>query len=936
MMNTDSAVEENTTTSAWQSSYPILGTKLYAPPTRQEFVVRSRLLDELQRGLHGKLSLVSAPAGFGKTSLVSDWLSRQELESAWLSLDERENDPTRFLAYVVAALQKLQPSLGVELLVQLQTPQRPPLEVVLTNLLNELVALPQQCILVLDDYHVIEAKEVDELLLFLLENLPPQLHLVVLTREDPQLPLARLRARRQLLELRAADLRFLPSEAASFLNQMMGLSLSPEDLSSLEARTEGWIAGLQLAALSLQGRKDASSFIEAFAGNNRYIVDYLLEEVLQQQSEEVLSFLQKTSILKRLCGPLCDAVTGQGSGNQMLEELERGNLFVIPLDDKREWFRYHHLFGEVLHAHALREHRDEVSVWHAQSSEWLEQQGDIAEAIFHAFAAEDFERAARVIECAWPAMDAQMQSLAWLNWAEKLPEDVIRVRPVLCASYGWALLNKGDMEGCERWFQQAEHWLEADNSNNSEEVEKMVVSDREHYERLPPSIESAWAYRALTLGDMEATMKHAENSLALLPEDAYIQRGPAASLLSLAYWASGDLEAAYTSLDEAMNDFLKAGQATFALSGTYGLADIRLGQGRLRAAVRQYQQGLEKATGSDTAPMVGTSGIYLGLADLSHEQGNLEEARSYLDQSLALGKEAGLPDWPHRKCMVESRFAALRGDWESALASANEAEKLYFRSPVPTVQPIASWKARYLIALGRLNEARNWADEVQVSVDDPLFYLREFDLLTLARLLMAEAAEEQRPELLEDVISLLQRLLDSAEAEERQGSVLAICITLALAYAASEQWAEAMASLEQALTLAEPEGYVRMFALEGKPMQTLLRDYQTDSSRMQSYVNKIIAIQMNETAGTISASTRSASAPKARESVPVQPLIEPLSTRELEILELIAQGLSNREISETLHVALSTVKGHNQNIFGKLGVRRRTEAVARARALELV
>src|SRR5579872_6932168 len=383
---------------------PILATKLYLPRFRPNVVSRPRLLERLNEGLHRKLTLIAAPAGFGKTTLISEWVAFIERPTAWLSLDEGENDPTRFLAYLVAAVQTIAPTLGEGVMGVLQSSQPPPPEAILTALLNEIISLPDPFVLVLDDYHMIDAKTVDMTLAFLVEHLPPQMHLVMATREDPHLPLARLRARGHLTELRAADLRFTASEAAAFLKQAMGLNLSAADIAALEDRTEGWIAGLQLAALSMQGHQDVAGFICECAGDHRYIVDYLVEEVLQRQPAPVRSFLLQTSILDRLNGPLCDAVTGQEEGNARLEALERGNFFVVPLDDTRHWYRYHHLFADVLSAHLRAEQPDQLAPLHRRASEWYEQNGSVADAIRHALEASDFGRAADLVELAVPAM----------------------------------------------------------------------------------------------------------------------------------------------------------------------------------------------------------------------------------------------------------------------------------------------------------------------------------------------------------------------------------------------------------------------------------------------------------------------------------------------------------------------------------------------------
>src|SRR6266702_5440951 len=409
---------------------PILATKLYIPRLRPHVVIRPRLIERLNEGLHRKLTLIAAPAGFGKTTLVSAWVAGCDRQVAWLSLDAGENDPRLFLTYLVAALQTIAPTIGEGALGVLRSPQPPPSESILTALLNEITTLPDQFVLVLDDYHVIDAQAVDMALTYLVEHLPPQMHLVVATREDPQLPLARLRAQGHLTELRAADLRFTTSEAAAFLNQVMGLSLSAEDIAALEDRTEGWIAGLQLAALSMQGHQDVPGFIRAFAGDHRYILDYLVEEVLQRQPAPVRSFLLQTAILDRLHGPLCDAVTGQAEGNARLEALERGNFFVVPLDDKRQWYRYHHLFAEVLRAHLMAEQPEQASTLHRRASEWYEQNGSVADAIRHALEAFDFERAAGLVERAVPEMRRSRQEATVLGWLKALPDELLQVRPV--------------------------------------------------------------------------------------------------------------------------------------------------------------------------------------------------------------------------------------------------------------------------------------------------------------------------------------------------------------------------------------------------------------------------------------------------------------------------------------------------------------------------
>ncbi len=523
---------------------PILATKLYIPPHRPKIVLRPHLVERLNEGLHFKLVLISAPAGFGKTTLVSEWAARNGCPVAWLSLDEGDNDFVRFLTYLVSALQKLAlsnvrlrtkaegmvPNLGEGLLAALQSAQQPPAELLLTTLLNEIAAVPNDFFLVLDDYHLIEAQPIDSSLAFLLERLPPQMHLVITTREDPSLPLARLRARGQLTELRAADLRFTPAEAAEFLNQVMGLNLSAENIAALEARTEGWIAGLQLAALSMQGRSDAASFIQAFTGSHRFVLDYLVEEVLQRQPEGIHSFLLKTAILDRLSGSLCDAVSGREDGKGMLQTLERGNLFIIPLDDQRQWYRYHPLFAEVLQARLLDEQPDQVFSLHQRASEWYEHNGSASDAIRHALAAKDFERAAVLVELAVPEMRRNRQgtTVTELGWLKALPDELVYFRPVLCVDYAYALFGGGELEAVEARLRDAERWLDTAGTR-PEPGRRMVVVDEEGFRRLPGMIALLRTAQALARGDMPETVKNARRVLDLAPDNDYLMLGGAAS-----------------------------------------------------------------------------------------------------------------------------------------------------------------------------------------------------------------------------------------------------------------------------------------------------------------------------------------------------------------------------------------------------------------------
>ena len=844
---------------------------------------------------------------------------------AWLSLDEGDNDPTRFLTYLVAALQTIVANIGAGVLGALQSPQPPPIESILTALLNEITTIPDNFILVLDDYHIIDSKPVDNALTFLLEHLPPQMHLVIATREDPHLPLARLRARGQLTELRAADLRFTPSEAAEFLNQVMGLNLSAEDIAALETRTEGWIASLQLAALSMQGHQDAASFIKSFTGSHHFVLDYLVEEVLGQQSESIQTFLLRTSILDRLCGPLCDAVldSPSASGQKTLEYLEHANLFIVPLDNERRWYRYHHLFADVLRMHLKAEQPDQGSVLHRRASEWYEHNGSTADAIRHALAAEDFERAANLIELAVPEMRRNRQgaTVTELGWLKALPDELVHFRPVLCVDYAYALFGGGELGGVEPRLRDAERWLDTPANTAG-----MVVVDEEEFRRLPGMIALLRAAQSLARGDdMPEAVKNAQRVLDLAPEDAHLMLGGAASVLGLAAWASGDLEAARRMTADGMANVRRAGYISSAIGGSIVLADIQIAQGCLHEAMTTYERALQWATEPGAPVQRGAADMYVGMSALHREHNDLKTATQHLLTSQALGELAGLQQNPYRWCAAMARIREAQGDLDGALDLLDQAERLYEANFSPNVRPIATRKARVWVAQGRLGEALGWARAQGLSIDNELSYLREFDHITLARVLLARYQSDRADGSISGAVGLLERLLKAAEEGGGMGSVIEILVLQAIAYHAQGDLPAALLPLQHALALAEPEGYVRMFLDEGSSMLQLLREASAREI-MPDYTDKLLAAFEAE-------KRKSEDKP---DLPPAEPLIDPLSQRELKILQLIAQGLSNREIGERLFLALDTIKGHNRKIFDKLQVQSRTEAIARARELGLL
>lgn len=905
---------------------PILATKFFIPPPPSKVVVRSRLVKQLTEGLitGHKLTLISAPAGFGKSTLVSEWIANCGQQVAWLSLDENDNNAERFLIYVISTLQTVSPNLGADILDALQSPQIPPVDVILTALLNEITTIPSDFILVLDDYHLTDASSVDDTLAFLIEHMPPQMYLVITTREDPSLPVTRLRARNQLTEIRAADLRFIPSEAAEFLNQVMGLNLSAEDVAALEVRTEGWIAGLQLAALSMKGQEDVHGFIQAFAGDHRYIVDYLVEEVLRRQPEPVRNFLLQTSILDRLNGPLCDAVTAQTGSKARLEQLQRGNLFLIPLDDRREWYRYHHLFADVLRMHLTAETPDTVPALHHRASEWFEKNNLTANAIRHALAGEHFEHAAELIEKAIPSMRQSRQEPTLLGWLKALPDELFQNHPVLNVNYVGMLIQNGQFGGVESRLQEIEQWLATPEGSRK----PPVYVDEEDFQRLPSSVHMYRAAIALAQGDTVNSMKHAGKVLELAREDDDFPRGAASSLLGLASWTDGDLETAYQMYSEGMAHLHKVGFISDVVGGSVVQADIRIIQGRLHEAMSIYERGLQLATKQGPPVLRGAADMHVGMSELYCEHNDLDTAEQHLLKNKELGELNGLPKNPYRWRVAMARIQGAQGDLDGALDLLDEAEPLYVGDFAPNVRPIQALKARVWIKQGELEKALAWARTQKLSIDKEPNYLREFEQITFARLLLSQYQSDHIDRLLRDAIGYLEGLLKAAEEGSRMNSVIEILILLALAHQLQEDMPAALSSLERALKLAEPEGYIRIFADEGAAMEKLLRQAATSKST-PDYVAKLLSTFEGERKGfgeemPISVAPVSGS------------MIEALSERELDILRLFKTELSGPEIAQELVIALSTVRTHTKSIYNKLNVNSRRAAVKRAIELGLI
>ncbi len=860
------------------------------------------------------LTLVSAPAGFGKTTLLAQWLVESDMPVAWLSLGPEDNDPTRFLSYLIAALQTLHAQLGTTALEMLHTPRPVPSETVLAVLANDLVERGgSDFALVLDDYHVITAESIQRSMAFLLEHLPPQLHLVLATRADPPLPLARLRAQGQLCEIRTADLRFGAAEVSAFLQAVMGLDLEASAIATLEHRTEGWIVGLQLAALSLQGRVDASAFLAAFTGSHRYVLDYLSDEMLARQSSVVQSFLLRTSILDRLSEPLCDAVTGQEGSQAMLEALERANLFVVPLDDERGWYRYHHLFAQVLHSHLQQREPTLIPVLHRRASSWYEQHDLPAEAVQHALAAPDVELAARLIEPIAIRIIFQGQLYTLLGWLNAFPETLICARPFLCLYHAYALTVTNQLQAAEARLQDAE-W----SAQQMPAEQGQTISGWVHYIR---------ALIALLSGDIPQAVSLARQALELLPEVEAIARAGPLATTTRAYLVSGDVTPDSERKVAAAVELIRISDNRFALvSSICLLAGLHILQGRLRQAAATYTQAVQVVPQPEVLQtMFSSLFYYFGLGDLLREWNDLDASKRHLAQGMAQVKET-LTVEPAAAMLGYTALARLeqaRGDSLEAFATLDDlahlAEQRHFLPHLLT--QVAAVRAQLQLAQGNLAAAIRWADSSGLSTeDDDLCYPREGAYLALARVRIAQARDDPAAPFLQDVLHLLDRLLQDAEAKARLGSVLEILVLRALALEAQGERMSSFSTLERALVLAAPEGYIRLFVDEGAPMLALLHQAHAHT-RVPGYVATLLEAFGEQ---------------QTQLSARPGPLAEPLTEREREVLRLLLEGASNREIARRLVLSVNTVKRHVYNLSSKLGVQSRAQAIIRAMILNLL
>jgi LuxR family maltose regulon positive regulatory protein len=895
----------------------VLESKLRVPATRPDLVPRPRLDAALGAG-RSRVTLVSAQAGFGKTTALARWASTRATVGqpvAWLSLDPGDDDPAVLWPRLVAALDRAAPgTVGGARTAAEQGAG------VVTALLDDLDLLDDDLVVVLDDLHVLRAPEVLDGLALLVERLPPRVRLVLATRADPDVPLARLRSRGELGEVRADDLRFTGEEVTTYLAAQVGAVLDPQQVATLAERTEGWPAALQLAALSLRGREDVAGFVADFSGNDRHVVDFLVEEVLRRQPDEVRAFLLRTSVLGRLTGPLCDAVTGGRDGAAVLERLERDNVLLVPLDDRRRWYRYHHLFADVLRARLEREHPEDVAELHRRAARWWERHDAPAEAVEHALAAGDGDLAGALVEAAVPALRAGRQEATLRRWLEALPEPAIAARPGLGVAYAGMLLVHGEVAGVERRLDAAERWLDAAATAPD------AAAGTPDAAAAPPDAGGAplaavrtqvalfRAAQARARGDGEATVRHARRALDSAAEDDHLAHGAAAGLLGLAHWADGDLEAGHRWWSASADSLERAGHLADLAGCALALGEISSTQGDLGGALATYHRFLDRVAPPGGPVLRGAADLHVGIATVLRERGDLDGARRHLAAATELGDGAGLPQHPHRRRVAAALLHESDGDLASAVALLDEAQRVYAPDLFPDVRPIAALRARVLLRQGRLAEARAWARSRGLSASDEPAPLRELEHLVLARVLLAEhAAGDVRA--LEDALVLLERLGAAAREQGRAGSAIEIGVVRALALRAAGDETGAVGALAHAVALATPGGWVRVFLDEGPSATSLLRELDRQGRVPPSAVLLLRAARSGGAGST---------------------LVDPLSARELEVLRLLGGEQTGPEIARALVLSLNTVRTHTKSIYAKLGVGSRRAAVRRAAELGLL
>jgi len=918
----------------------ILVTKLFVPHSRAEFVHRLGLIERLNDGLDRKLTLLSAPAGFGKTTLVSHWLEHlqgnneiagQPIKVAWLSLDQDDNDPVRFLTYFIAALNQskdIETDIGQGALNLLQSPQPPPPNTVLISLINELAAIPEKIVFVLDDYHLIEEKSIHKALVFLLENLPSQLHVVIATRQDPSLSLGRLRARDQLTELRAVDLRFTSSEAANFLNQVMGLNLSSGDIAELETRTEGWIAGLQLAAISMRGHEDCTGFIKSFTGGNRLVLDFLIDEVLGQQPESIQNFLLQTAILDRMTGSLCDALTGQENGQETLEMLDHANLFIVPLDEERRWYRYHHLFGDLLRQRLRQTQAEQLKELHEKASEWYKQNGLIDQAIEHALKSKDFDQAAYLIQSQIDVLWQRGEHGKLRRWVQALPEDLLLTEPQLGIIHTYYLHTIGEYTTAEQLLQRIEQVLDP-HGNGDEVTPSLEYKHLLEIDRLKLTGRLS-LIRALIYsfdGNVKGIIKQANRALEYLPEQDLTWRNLSGFALGDAHSYLGDMAASYEARFATLRACEAEGNIFYILLAALKLATTLREQGELYRTRNLCNDQVRLAEKYNLAEINMVGCIRTILGEVLAEFNDLDRAIQHARQGVKIAEGGQNLVFLSMSYLYLMRVLFSKKDLAGAEEVFDKVLRLERKMTIPiwVSSQMASWQVKFWLLQDDLEAISNWADKREILVYDDqhthegIDHLSMIDHIVYARVLIAQAR-------MEETIQLLRHLYKTAKRSGRISRSIEIKMLEALAYQSTGQTEQAMETFGHVLNLAEPKGFIRTFVDEGPPMAHLL--YEALSQGISpEYVQRLLAAfpvtEQDEDTST-------------KPQVDQSGLIEPLSDREIDVIQLIAKGLTNQEISNKLFLSMHTVKTHTRNIYSKLGAHHRAEAVAKARAFGIL
>jgi LuxR family maltose regulon positive regulatory protein len=923
----------------------LLATKLHVPRPQPGFVPRPRLAEALGEGLARGRVLVCAPAGSGKTALLADWARGGGRSVAWLGLDAGDSDPARFWRYAVAAVDRARPGLAG----RVGPPPPGSSEGLVTALINELAAQPGdgEVLLVLDDYHLVDSGPVHESVAFLLENLPPGLHVVVSSRADPPLPLARLRARGQLAELRAAELRFTGEEAAALLRGVAGPDVPDGAAAALAARTEGWAAGLQLAGLSLRGQADAAGFVAAFGGSHRFVLDYLADEVLERQPGQVRAFLLETSVLGRLSGALCDAVTGRAGSQAMLEQIEQTGLFVLPLDEVRGWWRYHHLFADLLRARLAAEQPGRVVGLHRAAAAWCEGHGLADDAVRHALAAGDAAWAARLVERHVETLLGRSEGVTLRRWLSALPAQAVRGRPRLCLAQAYAAAQGFQVEAIEALLDDAERALAAGGDEPYEDPAGRPVSVLAN---VPVGIAFLRASLARLRGDAALAAGYNRQALDQLAEGEWLMRSFVRWNQAVADWLAGRLGPAERDLAEVLAELRAAGDAIRSVGGEpaevfraveggagffagflamrvcYDLGQVQRARGNLDAAQATYRHALEEAGDSSQPPHLGLA--HVGLAQVLYERNELDAALDHATEGVTLCRQLAYTPALATGLAVVARIRHAHGDEAGARETISEAGQAGLSPQVTALlNPVPAQRAQLLLAQGDIHAAARWTTAAGLSPDDEPDYPREPPYLVLARVLLAR--NDTGP-----ALALLQRLLGAAASQGRAGSIIEIQALRALALAARGDHTSALGALTEALTLASRRGYVRVLADEGAPMRTLLAQL---SAARPGQPHPASRTGSGYLAALLRACGQAGAVPPARRSAAAPPgPAEPLTGRELEVLRLLAAGKSNQRIAHDLVVALDTVKKHVTHILGKLGAANRTEATDRARQLGLI